>query len=36
MALGIPGALIVLLAAIIFAVNLFKNLHPTAYQASSD
>ncbi|WP_416143716.1 cytochrome-c oxidase [Planococcus koreensis] len=32
MALGIPGALIVLLAVIIFGVNLFKNLNPTVHQ----
>lgn len=36
MVFGIPGALIVLLAAIIFAVNLFKNLHPTAHQGKSN
>ncbi|HSP23430.1 MAG TPA: cytochrome-c oxidase [Planococcus sp. (in: firmicutes)] len=36
LAIGIPGALIVLLAAIVFAVNLFKNRHSTDYQASSD
>lgn len=36
MAFGIPGAFIVLLAAIIFAVNLFKNLHSTAHQGKSN